>query len=224
MSNPGLETISSGLSSADSASAARASLDSKYAAMAASGQPFDVNSPEGKDWYTAFGSLDRNALNAAMNNQGGLFTKQEQDIAQSIMSQQQGLAMGLYSGPSSQASKFVDPFAGQDSSARMKAGAKWLDQVSNDEKKTVAWAFSRASAQTSYKNSGSAAADSENLNSDSPLVSLIASAMNTMSSAPSRSYTIGNVTTISDLLAQPWFMGFTSQLNGAIEQTQNLYS
>ncbi|MEI9914880.1 MAG: hypothetical protein WDN29_02665 [Methylovirgula sp.] len=27
---------------------------------------------------------------------------------------------------------------------------KWLDQVGNDEKTSVAWAFNRASAQTSY--------------------------------------------------------------------------
>jgi hypothetical protein len=50
--NPGAEGISKGKTLSETAQAARASLNERYGAMAAQGQPFDYNSWEGADWNT----------------------------------------------------------------------------------------------------------------------------------------------------------------------------
>jgi len=83
--DPGAESISKGKTKEQVATAARASMDAKYKEMQASGKPFDINSNEGKDWYSLMGNLDRRALYSVSSNQGGQFSKDEQDIAQSIM-------------------------------------------------------------------------------------------------------------------------------------------
>lgn len=191
---------------------ARASMDAKYAEMKEGGKPFDFDSYEGKDWYTLMGDLDRRALYAVRSNEGGQFTQQEQDIAQSIMGQQQGLAMGLYSGPSSKAGRFVDPFAG-DHAAQAKAGVRFLDTVSDEEKSSIEWAAARASAQTSYEwimeDEGKTP---ENLDSGDPMVNLIMAAMATMKHDLARGFTTGPLENAEDLLRQPWFEGFEDQL------------
>ncbi|WP_376981413.1 hypothetical protein [Azospirillum picis] len=221
VSNPARETSSAGKSLDEVGADARSRMDTVYAAMAASGQPFDFNSFEGRDWYSLMGSLDRRSLYAVSSNTGGLFSKQEQDIAQSIMSQQQGLAMGLYNGPISQEGSFVDPFQG-DTAARMKAGVSFLDKVSNDEKASLPWAVDRASAQISYQWTMDGAA-SEDLSSDNPLVKLIVSAMDTMRTGRSRGLSNGPINTADTLKAQPWFKGFESQLDGVMQQSKELY-
>lgn len=220
--NPGTESLSSGLSPAEVAAAARQSINANYAAMAASGQPFNVNRPGGTDWYTAMGDLDRSALNAVSTNESGLFTQQEQNIAQSIMVQQQGLAIGAYGGPESQASKYVDPYQ-DNTSGMLEADVKWLDQVGNDEKTSVAWAFNRASAQTSYLRDLGPNETPDDLNSDSPLVQLIMRAMSTTTDNPERATTYGTVRTANDLLEQPWFSGFEGQLGNAIAENDSMY-
>ncbi len=150
VSDPSAEPFSQKRALADVANAARENLNQKYELMKQSGKPYDYNSLEGKDWYSAFGDLDRRALFAIRSNQGGQFTKQEQEIAQSIMSSQEGIAMGLYSGPSRLAGDFADKFAGNDV-ARFKAYQSYLSRVSDDEKASGDWILANDSAKRGYQ-------------------------------------------------------------------------
>jgi hypothetical protein len=221
--DPGAESISKGKTKGQVATAARANMDAKYKEMQDGGKPFDINSNEGKDWYSLMGDLDRRALSSVSNNQGGQFSKEEQDIAQSIMSQQQGWAMGLPSGPTRLVEGIPDRFNG-DHAARMKAAVKWLDGVSNDEKTSVSWASSRASVQTSYEwITNDQKQRPENLDSDSPMVKLIKSAMSTMKDSFERGFTNGPLNSKEELKKQPWFQGFADQLDDALSQTEALY-
>ncbi|WP_025811900.1 hypothetical protein [Komagataeibacter kakiaceti] len=79
--DPAATTLSTGLSGPEIAKAARASMDAAYSSMAASGQPFDFNN--GVDWNTLMSGLDRTALAAVSSDQDGLFSRDEQDMAQS---------------------------------------------------------------------------------------------------------------------------------------------
>lgn len=223
VADPGQAGSSSGLSQAEVAADARARMDARYEAMAAEGEPFDYDSFEGRDWYTLMVDLDRRSLNAVASNAEELFSEEEQDIARNIMLQQQGLAMGLYSGPTSERGTFVDPYP-DDTPARMTAAMSFLDKVSDEEKSTVAWASARASVQVSYEWSaprGSGPAGS--LDSDVPLAQLIKSAMGTMESDPSRGRTLGSIRDADDLQRQPWFQGFEDRLPGAIRATAEMF-
>ena len=146
VSDPGAVSSSAGLSGPAIAKDARARMDAQYEAMKAGGKPFDFDSFEGRDWYSLMGDLDRRSLEAVRSNAGGQFSKQEQDIAQSIMAQQEGLAMGLYNGPISQEATFTDPFRG-DEAGRRKANLAFLDAVSAEEKASTEWATRWAAAQ-----------------------------------------------------------------------------
>lgn len=220
VTEPGKDTNSAGMSLGEAAKDARVRMDVNYAAMAASGKPFDPNSNEGQDTYALFGNLDRRSLHAVSSNVGGLFSQEEQDMARSIMSQQQGLAMGAYAGPT----RLAGDYAFGDSPVRMndyagagKAAVSFLDGVSADEKASVGWAMGRASAQRLYDSgmemNGLAP---ENLDSDIPLVKLIRAAMATMESDAGRGMTTGFVRTADDLKAQPWFKGFESRLDALL--------
>jgi hypothetical protein len=221
--DPGAESISKGKTKEQVASAARASMDAKYKEMRDSGKPFDINSYEGKDWNSLMSDLDRRALYSVSSNQGGQFSKEEQDMAQSIMSQQQGWAMGLPSGPTRLVEGIPDPFNGGNA-ARMYSAVKWLDSVSNDEKASVPWAVSRATAQIFFEaNVDRQNQTPENLDSESPMVKLIKSAMDTMKGNPERGVTTGLLTNKDDLKRQTWFQGFEDQLDDAQRRTEELY-
>lgn len=199
---------------------ARASMDAQYAAMKVSGKPFDSNSWEGKDWNSVMGGLDRRSLYAVRSNEGGKFTKEEQDMAQSFMVQQQGLAMGLYEGPISKAGTFVSPFGSV--SDGFKNGVKFLDNVSGEEKSSVEWGVARASAQITYE---SAAENErkvpEKLDSESFLAQVITAAMKAMKHHPSLATTTGWLLTADDLKRQPWFKSYESQLDQAMRHPQD---
>jgi len=216
VTDPSSEFISAGKTTDQVGIAARASLDSRYAAMAETGKAFDYNSWEGVDWFTLMGGLDRRALLAVQQNVGGQFTEQEQGIAQSMMQTQESLAMGLYAGPTSQQGLFRDPFAMDDTGAqRSLANANWLERVGSDEKRTFDWAYKRASAQIGYEwsfdeNSGKKPLD---LTSTNPLVNLIVTAKRTMKTDSARSWTIGTVNDATSLKQQPWFKGFEAELD-----------
>jgi len=155
VTDPSAEPFSSGKTKSEIVGAARKAMDSRNTAMAESGAPFRPKSNEAVDWYSVFGDLDRRALNAVRTDETGVFSKEEKEIAQSIMIQQQSLAMGLYHGPTRLAGSFaakddVDP---SDHMAIGKAGALWLDQVSLEEKTTSSeWMEQRAAAQYLYEN------------------------------------------------------------------------
>ena len=155
VADPTAEPFSSGKTKSEIVDAARKAIDARHIKMTDSGQPFRPKSNEAVDWYTIFGDLDRRALTAVRTDETGFFSKEEKEIAQSIMVQQQSLAMGLYHGPTRLAGTFagkdgIDP---SDHMAVGKAGALWLDQVSLDEKTTSSeWMEQRAAAQYLYEN------------------------------------------------------------------------
>ena len=222
VADPGRESSSAGLNAQEVAADARARMDAKYEEMEAAGRPFGSDNYEGKDWYELTGDLDRRSLNAVATNAEGLFSSDEQDMARSIMYQQQGLATGVYGGPTSQKGYYVDTFAG-DTQDRMEATVAFLDKVSADEKATVAWASSRASAQIAYQNSGRTQIGlAKRLDSELPLVQLITSAMDTAQGDMSRGLTRSTIHTAEDLQRQPWFQGFEGRLSQAINDTATL--
>jgi len=192
---------------------ARASMDTQYAAMKASGKPFDINKREGEDLYKLLGSLDRRSLYAVRSNEGGQFTKEEQVLAQILMGQQVAYAMDLPSKAGtflSSSSNFAEGF---------KNGIHLLDNVSSEEKSSLEWAIGRASAQIAYEN----AAEVENkapekLDSEDPIVQLITAAMKAMKHHPNTAWTTGWLLTADDLKRQPWFKGYESQLDQVMQQ------
>lgn len=208
--SPGEESTSAGKSLSEVAKIARQMMDAKYAAMEASGKPFDINSNGGIDANTLVGDLDRRTLYAIKTNQDGLFSKDEQMVADVVMFNQQSLALGLYSGPSDLAGKFYDRF-GDNHAARFKEAVNWLDMLSADEKSSVSWAYSRASAQRSYE-SVSGKRDAS-LDSPLPLAQLIYEAMGTMGEGNfERAWSKGRVDSYADLLSEPWFKGYEQRL------------
>lgn len=225
VTDPGLESISAGKSLSQVGKDARASLDERYKRLEAAGKPFDYIHARSEDVNSLYGELDRRALYAVVSNEGGQFSKEEQDLAQMLMGQQQGLATGLYSGPTSQIGKFVDPY-GNDNAARTKAAVKWLDRVGADEKAgSVAWAVQRAANQSNYEllmeDRGQVP---EDLGTEHPLVNLIRAALATGRNDPTRGLTFGPVDTADRLKAQPWFKGFEHRLDTAVAQTKAMYA
>lgn len=222
--NPGQESSSAGKTLDQVGADARERMDAVYKAMEESGQPFDINSTEGRDWNSLMGNLDRRSLYAVSSNTGGQFTAQEQDIAKTLMGQQQGLATGLYHGPIREMGSYIDPYNG-DASAKFKAATAFLDKVSGDEKSSVAWAGSRAAAQTSYQWSMIGKDQpAEDLSSDNPLVKLIVSAMDTVrTGGPGRGMSGNAIHSADDLKKERWFKGFESQLDGAMQQAKEMY-
>jgi len=223
--DPGKQTSSAGKNFDEVAADARTRMDVKYVAMAVSGKPYDLNSHEGADSATLMGGLDRRSLYAVSSNAGGRFSPEEQDTAKMYMGQQQGLAMGLYAGPIRLQGEFGyrDPTTQGNYDEIGKAGINFLDKVSNEEKSSVTWAVSRASAQRLYESGMEMKGQTpENLDSDIPLVKLIRAAMATMNSGAGRGMTHGFITNADELKNQAWFKGFESRLDAAVHATWNM--
>ncbi len=155
--DPGATGSSAGMSFAAVAADARARMDQKYAAMAASGRPFDPASAEGADGHALMGDLDRRSLYAVASNEGELFSAREQTLAKTIMNRQLGLAMGLGGGSGG------DPFAG-DTGARFAAAQAFLADASAEEKRSAEWLRQNALVSSvASMNGGAAAAQPTNL-------------------------------------------------------------
>jgi hypothetical protein len=224
--DPGAQPFSQNRPFAEVAQAARENLDSKYQQMRETGEPFGTDNFEGKDWYSLMGDLDRRALHAVASNEGGSFSKEEQSIARDIMIGQQGMAMGLYNGPTRLSGKFTAlPPSGNAGHAQMyKAGIQYMDRVSLEEKATsFEWASQRAALQRGYesnaKDSGQVV---ENFDSGHPLVNLILEAFDAWEHRPGLT-SDGNISSKDELLNESWFKGYENRLDGAIEQTRELY-
>ncbi len=172
VANPSGQPFSQNRSFEEVAQAARDNLDSKYKLMAESGQPYNDNSNEGIDNYSAFGDLDRRALYAVASNEGGLFTEEEQRTARDFMRAQQGLAMGLYNGPTRLQGEFVSSQL-EHRTEKFHRALEFLDAVSIEEKTSDAeWAEQRRANEWALKRDATAAP----LNSDNPLITLLKSA------------------------------------------------
>ncbi len=177
VTDPSAEPFSSGKTKSEVVYAARKAVDARHIRMAESGEPFRPKTNEAVDWYTVFGDLDRRALNAIQTDESSFFSSVEKEIAHSIMSQQQSLAMGLYHGPTRLAGTFADmeDIDPSDHMAVGKAGALWLDQVSVEEKTTSSeWMEQRAAAQYLYESGAKqAGVKSEDLSSGYKFVDML---------------------------------------------------
>ncbi len=214
--DPGAQTISAGLTSGETATAARASMDAQYAAMSASGKPYDPDSWRGVDQGTLMSGLDRTALSAVAQNQGGLFTKDEQSLASDFMKQQQGLAMGMFEGPTDLQSKFI-PFMG-DSAEQFKKGVTFLDKASPYEKSSITWGMARASAQIAYEWTPKRRGEvTESLDSSNSLVNMLVTAMRNMTAKDTNN---PGASTKTELLAESWMKGHEAQLDAALKANE----
>lgn len=223
MVDPSAQPFSQNRSFSEVAQAARDELDARYQQMRDSGEPYNSDSVEGIDDYSLFGNLDRRALYAVASNEGGHFSKEEQQKARDLMRGQQGMAMGLYNGPTRLADKFANP-AMLDNEQVFKAGIEFLDQVSTEEKAgDVEWAVQRASLQRGYEDE--ARADGripENFNLGHPLVNLILEVLDAWEDHPDW-LSKGNTETADQLRDQPWFQNHADRLDNAIADTRAFY-
>ncbi|WP_448646038.1 hypothetical protein [Pseudomonas mohnii] len=135
VTRPGAVSSSAGKTFEEVATDARKRMDQKYAQMNAGDKPY---SGSVEDRNALMGDLDRRSLNAVATNEGGLFSKDEQDTARGLMQQQARLASGHYSGPDDQKKNWKDPFA-NDPVGRAKAALNFLENMSPEEKNTPQW-------------------------------------------------------------------------------------
>jgi hypothetical protein len=223
MVDPSAQPFSQNRSFDEVAQAARDELDARYQQMRDSGEPYNSNNFEGIDDHSLFGNLDRRALYAVASNEGDHFTKEEQQKARDLMRGQQGMAMGLYQGPTRLAGKFANP-AMVDHEQSFKAGIEFLDLVSTEEKSTdVEWATQRAITQHNYEDKANDNGHApENFDIGHPLVSLILEALDAWEDHPGW-LNKGNTETADQLRDQPWFQNHADRLDDAIADTRALY-
>lgn len=208
-----------GKSFADVTDAARAALNQTYADMKAEGSPFDPVHATQAEWDRAFGQLDRRSLYAVASNSGGKFTRDEQDIARSMMARQQGQAMGLYDAGAT-ATTLRDP------TAAFAKGIRFLDSVSPEEKASMDWKAQRASLQWSYETTHDRdhrGEKKEDFTIGDPLVNVLVKAFHSMETQAPRPMVSGTyVETLDDLKKLPVFDNgyFASELNDAVAQYQ----
>lgn len=221
VSDPGLETFSKGKSLEQVVIDARSSLDKNFKKLSEIGEAHSAGVTRVN---SMMGELDRRALNAVVNDEQGVFTIEEKNMARNKMLQQQGLAMGLYNGPTNKASEFVDPFLG-DSVAHFKAAIQFLDKVGDEEKGgSIEYAFQRAGVQRAYEKSSREKGEiPEDFTTKHPLLLLILQARDSASGDFEKGFTKGSIRSDDDLKNQSWFKGFENQLDNTIQSTQDLY-
>jgi hypothetical protein len=187
---------------------ARATINANYAALKSEGRPFDYRTSSAQDWDKVFGSLDRRSLYAVASNSGGAFSEDEQKVAQSYMSRQQGEAMMA-----------ADPL-GTDVAARYKAGIAFLDSVSDEEKTSMNWAVQRAATQFGYEiTMRQEGKTPDDLDSGNPLVNMIKAAMESVKDQAPRAIATGEY--VKDLKDMPLFKDgyFLSQIDQAMQES-----
>lgn len=151
---------------------ARATLDAGYRNLKTDAESLYMRGTQA-DWNTAFGGMDRRSLYAVASNKDGQFTDHEQELARSLMSKQQGDAMGL-GGPVGADSDFA---------AIYEAGIKFLDSVSAEEKAgSFEWALQRANVQYGYEAAmRQQGKEPENFDTTHPVVRALKAAMDALS-------------------------------------------
>ncbi len=190
---------------------ARSTLDAVYQQR---GKGTDIHTT-GKEWGAIFAGMDRRSLYAVSSNAGGHFSQDEQRGAAEAMEQQFQRARG------------IDPFnpatvpnTASGMAAAAKAGIKFLDSVSDEEKQSVTWAANRSMGQAFYEAvSQGAGEEPENLDSDNPLVKVLKAAMTSARGDPARDRTEGRMDTLEGLKNQPWAKGLEAQIDQAYRAT-----
>ncbi|KAB0499883.1 hypothetical protein [Pseudomonas vancouverensis] len=159
VSQPDAVSSSKGKTFPEVATDARKRMDDKYAQMKTGDKPY---SGSVEDRNALMGDLDRRSLNAVATNEGGQFSKDEQDAAKALMQQQARLASGYYSGPDEQKNNWKDPFA-NDPIGRAKAALNFLQKMTPEEKNTPQWLSQHMTLQNALdqyaKGSSSESAD-----------------------------------------------------------------
>src|ERR1019366_8135541 len=152
---------------------ARSTLDANLSKMKTAGHAFDFNTATQADWNSAVSGLDRRSLYAIASNSGGAFSEDEQKVAQNVMGQQQVAASGF----GNVAAFMADPSAG------FKAGVKFLDEVSAEEKASASWKVNRAVLQYMYEDSFSQdhpGQTAEKLDSGDPMVNMLVKTLHSL--------------------------------------------
>ncbi|PYD50902.1 hypothetical protein CFR79_06950 [Komagataeibacter saccharivorans] len=180
--DPAATSLSAGLSPDEIAVLARASIDAARTAPDGPAGLATVRSLDNVEWTSLMSMLDRPALAAVRANEGGLFTRDEQDAARTIMARQQEMAMGILpEHGEAMARQAVDALNAYTSPERMTAAIMFLDRASLYEKSTIAWVFGRAAAQVVYDGDMEAAGllPDNTILSEFNIVAMVAAAMNT---------------------------------------------
>ena len=162
-----------------------------------------------QQWTQIFGGMDRRSLFAVSSNQGGQFTPQEQQVAQSMMASQLANVGATASSAST-----------QDQLAGYAQKISFLDIVSPEEKQTASWAYSMADAKTSANminiDSKMPALSSS---SSSSLVNVLMGAMSNAQSQASSTINFGTVSNIGQITSQSWAQDYASQIEAAFAAT-----
>ncbi|MGE8151478.1 hypothetical protein ACQKP5_09555 [Pseudomonas vancouverensis] len=159
VTQPDAVSSSKGKTFPEVATDARKRMDDKYAQMKTGDKPYNASV---EDRNALMGDLDRRSLNAVATNEGGQFSKDEQDAAKALMQQQARLASGYYNGPDEQKKNWKDPFA-NDPIGRAKAALNFLQKMPPEEKNTPQWLSQHMTLQNALdqyaKGSSSESAD-----------------------------------------------------------------
>ena len=205
------------------AQAARENMDSKYQQMRESGEPYGTDNFEGKETYSLMGDLDRRALYAVASNEGGHFSKEEQQTAKDLMLGQQGMAMGLYNGPTRLDGVYTitQATSNADHMQKYAAGIQYMDQVSTEEKATsVDWAQQRGRMQYNYERlSRDSGITPQNHNIYHPAANFIFGALESYFGFANDA----DIGSRKDLLNEPWFEGYRDRLGSVMAETRDLY-
>lgn len=159
---------------------ARAALDAGYKKLGSTGNDYTT----GKEWDNVVGlkDLDRRTLYAMASNQGGLFSEREMNQARMKMADLESAAMVA-----------ADPLD-KDPAARFKASVDFLDDASPEEKSSLEWAQSRASAQWGYESLMKwAGRPAENVDTGNIVVNMFLSAWNELSATNDASQDVRNM-------------------------------
>ncbi len=191
---------------------ARAYLDGAY-----DGKSFDFRHATQDDCEHLMSGLDRRSLFAIASNSGGLFSTDEQNVAQEIMALQQSEAMGL-TGPMGPISMTIDPRPGYAS------GIRFMDSVSEEEKQSMDWKVQRASLQWAYEDTFDQKHKGEMMEDfsiDDPLVKMLVAGFHSMETQAPRPMVTGlHMKDLEDLKNMPLFDGgyFTKERDAAIAE------
>lgn len=216
---PDAVSSSAGLDDAGVAADARARLDEKYARMAASGKAFG-SVPGGmlEDWLSLTGDLDRRSLASIVDDESGLFTKDEKLIAGDGLQRQDGMRLGGYSGPSSLFGQFVASglscMSGRDADDAMRAFDK-----SAAQNKSLKSLLGRAAMRVllGVGESRQLFGDPQVKASDKMLTLLVDALTKAREKDPEVLNKLDSIKGVDDLKKADWFAEFRSKLEELIE-------
>ncbi|WP_053220797.1 hypothetical protein [Methylobacterium indicum] len=158
---------------------ARATMDNRYAKTGEKASIY-TNGSEVKEMFK---SLDRRSLYSIRSNEGGIFSEIEQDMARIEMLSRFSKDTGFY-----------ENISKTDTLGKIhlyKNAISYLDNVSEEEKKSFEWAKSRALFQSDYEaTSRDSGEEPEKLDSPNPLVKLLKAAFDSLNDLGDPSKTV----------------------------------